>query len=216
MKRRILAFGDSNTWGWNPSNDLKTVSVRWDDHIRWTGVCQAELGDAFEIINEGLNGRTTVWDDPIEEYRCGKDQLPAVMDTAAPFELMVIMVGTNDLKTRFGVPPHDIAAGAGVLLQRALARKGDFVNGQPKILLICPPRLGPVSRTVMGPLFGGSEEKSAQLAPFFEKIAAKYGVDYLNADEIIKSSEIDGLHLDADQHEILGKAIAAKVKKMLA
>ena len=214
MKRRILAFGDSNTWGWNPSNDLKSAPQRWDDDVRWTGVLQRELGDEFEIINEGLNGRTTVWDDPIEEYRCGKDQLPAVMDTAAPFEVMIIMVGTNDLKIRFGVPPRDVAEGAGILLERALVRTGDFVNGEPKILLICPPRLGPVSRTVMGPCFGGSEAKSAEMAPFFEKVAAKYNVAYLNADEIIRSSEIDGLHLDADQHEILGKEIAKKLRTM--
>lgn len=215
MKRKILAFGDSNTWGWNPANDLTRAPERWDDDVRWTGVCQAALGDDFEVINEGLYGRTTVWDDPIEEYRCGKDHLPAAMDTAAPFEVMVIMLGTNDLKIRFGLPPKDVAEGAGVLLERALVRKGDFVNGQPRILLICPPRLGPVSQTVMAPCFGGSEEKSAQMAPFFEKVAAKFGVEYLNADEIIHSSELDGLHLDADQHEKLGQAIAEKIRQML-
>lgn len=215
MKRRILAFGDSNTWGWNPSNDLSGPPQRWDDHIRWTGVCQTELGDAFEIINEGLNGRTTVWDDPIEEYRCGKDQLPAIMDTAAPFEILIIMVGTNDLKIRFSTAPSDIANGAGVLLSRALARPGDFIDQKPQILLICPPRLGPIAETVMGPTFAGSEEKSAKMAPFFEKVAKKNGVHYLNADEIVKSSVLDGLHLDADQHEKLGKAIAAKVKEIL-
>lgn len=215
MKRKILAFGDSNTWGWNPSNALNHPPRRWDDDVRWTGVLQAELGGDFEVINEGLNGRTTVWEDPIEEYRCGKDQLPAVMDTAAPFELMIIMVGTNDLKIRFGVPPRDVAEGAGVLLERALVRRGDFVNEQPKILLICPPRLGPVSNTIMGPCFGGSEEKSAQLDPFFRIVAEKYGVEYLNADEIVRSSLLDGLHLDADQHEKLGKAIAAKVREIL-
>ena len=215
MKRKILAFGDSNTWGFNPSNDGTGVLQRWDDDVRWTGVLQAELGPEFEVINEGLNGRTTVWDDPIEEYRCGKDQLPAAMDTAAPFELMIIMLGSNDLKTRFGVPPKDVAEGAGVLLQRALARPNDFVNQQPKILLICPPRLGPVSRTYFGAMFGGSEEKSTQLHPFFEAVARQYGVAYLNADEIVRSSVIDGLHLDADQHEKLGKAIAKCIRPML-
>lgn len=215
MKRRILAFGDSNTWGWNPANDLQGPPKRWDDHIRWTGVCQDELGDDFEIINEGLNGRTTVWDDPIEEYRCGKDQLPAIMDTAAPFELLIIMLGSNDLKIRFSVTAKDIAGGAGVLISRALVRTGDFVNQRPEILLICPPRLGAVAQTIMGPTFAGSEEKSTKLAPFFEKVSKEYGVHYLNADEIVKSSALDGLHLDADQHEKLGKAIAAKIKEIL-
>lgn len=215
MKKKILAFGDSNTWGWDPSNDLKSAPCRWDDAVRWTGVAQAELGDDFEVINQGLNGRTTVWDDPIEEYRCGKDQLPAILDTAAPIELLVIMVGTNDLKIRFGLPPRDVAQGAAVLVQRAQARKEAFVDGKVNILLICPPRLGPVSRTIMGPCFGGSEAKSAQMHPFFEDVANKAGISYLNADEIIHSSDLDGLHLDADQHEILGKAIAAKAREIL-
>lgn len=216
MKRRILAFGDSNTWGWNPAHDLKGPPYRWDDHVRWTGVLERELGEEFEVINEGLNGRTTVWDDPIEEYRCGKDQIIPAMDTAAPFELIIIMVGTNDLKIRFGVPPRDIAQGAKILVEKALARTDDFVDQKPRVLLICPPRLGPVSRTVMGPCFGGSEEKSAQMHPFFLEVAQSHGVAYLNADEIIASSQLDGLHLDADQHEKLGLAIAEKVKEILA
>lgn len=215
MKKRILAFGDSNTWGWNPSNDLLHPFKRWPDDVRWTGVLEAELGDDYQVINEGLNGRTTVWDDPIEEYRCGKDMLLPLMDTAAPLDLVIIMVGTNDLKIRFGVPAGDVANGAGLLVEKALARVGDFSDGIPKVLLICPPRLGPVARTHFGPMFGGSEEKSAQLWPFFQGVAQKYGVAVLNADDIIRSSEIDGLHLDADQHEKLGKAVAAKVRELI-
>ena len=210
-KRKIVAFGDSNTWGWDPSNRTG-ICNRWPDDVRWTGVLQRELGDAFEVINEGLNGRTTVWDDPIEEYRCGKDQLPVAMDVDAPFELLIIMLGTNDLKNRFNVHPHDIAEGAGLLVQRALARPNDFVNGKPNILLVCPPRLGPVSETYFDPMFGGSEEKSAQLYPYFKAVADKYGVPLFNADEVVKTSAIDGLHLDADQHELLGRALADSIR----
>ena len=218
MKRRILAFGDSNTWGWNPGASIEAgVPVRWDDDVRWTGVLSRELGDEFEVINEGLNGRTTVWDDPIEEYRCGKDQLPAIMDTAAPFELLIIMVGTNDLKVRFGVTPSDIAEGASILVERALVRKNDFSGRTAKILLICPPRLNPnIDDRSMGASFGGSYEKSTRLAPYFKNVAARNGVEFLNADEILKSSDIDGLHLDPDQHETFGQAVAAKVREMLA
>lgn len=214
-KRKIVAFGDSNTWGWDPSNRTG-ICNRWPDDVRWTGVLQRELGDAFEVINEGLNGRTTVWDDPIEEYRCGKDQLPVAMDVDAPFELLIIMLGTNDLKNRFNVHPHDIAEGAGLLVQRALARPNDFVNGKPNILLVCPPRLGPVSETYFDPMFGGSEEKSAQLYPYFKAVADKYGVPLFNADEVVKTSAIDGLHLDADQHELLGRALADSIRTQLA
>ncbi len=214
-KRKIVAFGDSNTWGYDPSN-ANGICNRWPDDVRWTGVLQRELGDGFEVINEGLNGRTTVWDDPLEEYRCGKDYLPVAMMTDAPFELLIIMLGTNDLKTRFNVHPYDIAEGAGLLIQRALARPDTFVNGKPRILLVCPPRLGPISERPFGAMFGGSEEKSVQLGTYYRVVAERYGVGYLNADDFVKSSDIDALHLDPDQHEILGKKIAAKVKTMIA
>ena len=97
-------------------------------------------------------------------------------------------------------------------MQRALARPNDFVNGKPNILLVCPPRLGPVSETYFDPMFGGSEEKSAQLYPYFKAVADKYGVPLFNADEVVKTSAIDGLHLDADQHELLGRALADSIR----
>ena len=215
MKKRILAFGDSNTWGWNPSNTLTPPFRRWPDEVRWTGVLQALLGDGYEVINEGLNGRTTVWDDPIEEYRCGKQQIVPIMDSQAPLDMVIIFVGTNDLKTRFGVTARDVAEGAGLLTRMALSLVNDYVDLKPKVLLICPPRLGPVSGTCMGPIFGGSEEKSTLMDPFYRIAAAQCGVEYLNADEIIKSSLLDGLHLDADQHQLLGEAVYEKVKKII-
>lgn len=214
MKKRVLAFGDSNTWGWNPANISGTTPRRWDDDIRWTGVAMRELGGEVEIINEGLNGRTTVWDDPIEEYRCGKDQLPAVMDTAAPFDLMIIMVGSNDLKMRFGVTARDIALGAEILVQRAKVRTGDFTDGKVNILLICPPRLGPASQHE-GSSFEGAVEKSKKLDTFFREVARRSGVAYLNADDIVKPSDKDGLHLEAEEHEKLGKTIAQKIRELL-
>jgi len=96
MKKRIMIFGDSNTWGWNPANDLVNPLIRWDDDTRWAGVMQKELGDDYLVIPEGLNGRTSVWDDPIEEYRCGKDQIIPCLDSHAPIDLCIIFVGTND------------------------------------------------------------------------------------------------------------------------
>ena len=215
MKKRILALGDSNTWGWNPGNSLTPPFERWPDEVRWTGVLQRLLGGGYEVINEGLNGRTTVWDDPIEEYRCGKQQIVPVMDTQAPLDMVIIFVGTNDLKARFGVTARDVAEGAGLLVQKAMSQVNDFARCTPRVLLVCPPRLGPVSQTWAGAIFAGSEEKSAQLDPFFQIVARQYGVEYLNADGIIKSSLLDGLHLDAGQHGLLAEAVHHKVKKLI-
>lgn len=213
-KRRILVFGDSNTWGWNPSNTLKPPIVRWSDEERFTGVMQKELGDGYTVITEGLNGRTTVWDDPIEEYRCGKAVLIPLLDSHAPLDLVIIMLGTNDLKRRFSVTPRDIAEGAGQLAAKTLCQVYDFRDQKPEVLLICPPRLGDVGRTHFGPVFGGNEDKSTRLAPFYKEMADMYGVHFLNADEIVKSSKTDGLHWDADQHEKMGKVLAVEIEKI--
>ena len=126
MKKRILIFGDSNTWGWNPCNDLIPPLKRWDDEVRWPGVMQKELGDDYLVIPEGLNGRTTVWNDPIEEYRCGKDQIIPCLDSHAPLDLVIIMVGTNDLKRRYTVSAQDIANGVGIIVDKTFHQAGAF------------------------------------------------------------------------------------------
>lgn len=214
MKKRIMIFGDSNTWGWNPCNDLVSPLQRWDDDERWAGVMQKELGDDFVVIPEGLNGRTSVWDDPIEEYRCGKDQIIPCLDTWAPLDLVIIMVGTNDLKVRYTVSAQDIANGVGIIVDKTLHQVGAFREAGPKVLLICPPPLGPVENGVFGEMFAGNVEKSKKMPQFFEGVAKTYGVEYLDAGTLVKSSDEDGLHMQADQHAILGKAVAEIVKKM--
>ena len=215
MQKRILVFGDSNTWGWDPGNDLTIPLKRFDDQERWTGVAQAALGEGYLIINEGLNARTTVWDDPIEEYRCGKDQIVPLIITHAPLDLVIILVGTNDLKRRFSATPGDIAQGAGLLCDRALAQRADFRSLAPRVLLVCPPPLGPVSQTIMCSAFGGSEEKSALLSAYYEREAASRGVFYLNAGDIVASSPRDGVHLEKDQHQKLGMAMAKRIEEIL-
>ena len=216
MKKRIMIFGDSNTWGWNPSNDLVKPLERWDDETRWAGVLQKELGDDYLVIPEGLNGRTSVWDDPIEEYRCGKDQIIPCLDSHAPLDLVIIMVGTNDLKVRYTVSAQDIANGVAIIVDKTLNQAGAFTAAGPKVLLLCPPPLGPVEDGVFATMFGGNVEKSKQMAPFFEGVAKGRGVAYFDAGTIIHSSAEDGLHLQADQHKILGEKVAELVKDILA
>lgn len=215
MKKRIMIFGDSNTWGWNPCNDLVSPLKRWDDGTRWPGVMQKELGEGYLVIPEGLNGRTSVWNDPIEEYRCGKDQIIPCLDSHAPLDLVIIMVGTNDLKRRYTVSAQDIANGVGIIVDKTLHQTGAFGESGPKVLLICPPPLGPIENGVFGEMFEGSVEKSKKMPVFFEGVAKTYGTAYFDAGTIVKSSDEDGLHLQADQHEILGKKIAKLVKELL-
>ena len=126
----IVAFGDSNTWGYDPA-----TGGRFPRAQRWPSVLQRELGPDFEVIAEGLNGRTTVHDDPIEPYRCGADALPPCLMSHAPVDLVILALGCNDLKKRFSVSAFDIAEGAGRLIFLARAY-GQGPNGRPpKILL---------------------------------------------------------------------------------
>lgn len=215
MKKRIMIFGDSNTWGWNPCNDLVAPLKRWDDETRWAGILQKDLGDEYVVIPEGLNGRTSVWDDPIEEYRCGKDQIIPCLDTHAPLDLVIIMVGTNDLKCRYTVSAQDIANGVGIIVDKTLHQVGAFGEDGPKVLLICPPSLGPVENGVFADMFEGNVEKSRKMPKYFEGVAKTYGVEYFDAGTVVKSSEEDGLHMQADQHAILGHKIAEIVKKIM-
>lgn len=214
MKKTVLIFGDSNSWGWRPDNDLVKPVERFADDVRWPGVLAAELGDDYKVIVDGLNGRTTVWDDPIEEYRCGKYQIVPTMDAQAPFDAIIIFVGTNDLKVRYTVSAQDIANGAGLLIDKAMGQVGDFV-GDPKIILVGPPPLGPIPDGVFSEMFKDNEAKSAEMAAYYKGVAESRGVAFFDAGAHVKSSAKDGLHLEADQHEILGKAIAPLVKEVI-
>ncbi len=214
MKKTIMVFGDSNTWGWNPCNDLVAPLKRWDDDVRWTGILQNALGDDYKVLNEGLNGRTTVWNDPIEEYRCGKDQIIPALDICAPLDLVIIMIGTNDLKVRYSVSPEDIANGAALILDKTLNQVGAFRNNTPKVLFVCPPPLGPVENGVFAEMFKGNYEKSTQLSKYYRAAAEARNVTFFDAGTVVKSSDEDGLHLQDDQHKLLGEAIAELVKEM--
>ena len=110
--KTILCYGDSNTWGYNPR-----TQDRFPIAERWTGVLAHKLGAEFRVVEEGLNGRTTVWDDPIEGYKNGKEYLIPCLESHRPIDLVVIMLGTNDLKKRFSVSAYDIAQSVGVLVE---------------------------------------------------------------------------------------------------
>jgi len=210
----ILCYGDSNTWGMVPMNSL-TSAARHARMGRWPSAVQDRLGASATIIAEGLNGRTTVFDDPIDgAHKNGRTYLLPCLESHAPLDLVIIMLGTNDLKTRFNLCPHDIAAGAGKLVQMVTAD----VRGQngvvPRVLLICPPRIGPLS--LFADVFAGAPEKSKQLDKHYRAIAGMLGCYYLNAAEHAAASDTDGIHLDAGQQHALGIAVADYLQPLLA
>jgi lysophospholipase L1-like esterase len=207
-EKTILCYGDSNTWGSDPSSE-----ERYARDERWPGVLRQELGAGYYVVEEGLGGRTTVWDDPIEEYRSGKEFLIPCLRTHKPIDLVVIMLGTNDLKARFSAPVCDIAAGAGVLVDLVAKSETGPGNGPPQVLLIAPPPLGRLSG--FAEMFEGGTEKSRAFSHHFRLVAEERGCALLDAAEVIVSSDVDGIHLDRSEHRKLGQAVARRVKEML-
>ena len=202
----VLCFGDSNTWGYNPR-----TKERYSKDERWTGVLKKELGQEYEVIEEGLNGRTTVWEDPIEGYKSGKDYLIPCLESHKPVDLVIIMLGTNDLKKRFSLSTY--ANGAGVLVDIALKSGSGSGGGSPKVLLIAPPKVGKL--TEFAEMFEGAREKSEKFSYYYRKIADEYGCEFLDASEVVTSSNIDGIHLELSEHQKLGKRVATLVKRIL-
>jgi lysophospholipase L1-like esterase len=204
----VVAFGDSNTWGYDPA-----TGTRFAPDIRWTGVMRRELGAAHTVIEEGLNGRTTVFTDPIEPDRRGADYLPPCLRSHAPLDILIIALGCNDMKGRFGVSPADIGAGAERLILLARAEPAGPNGAPPKIILVAPPPLAKLS--AFADIFEGATEKSRHLASRYREVAERLGVGFVDAGQFIACSDLDGIHFEADQHAILGHAMAEAVRMML-
>lgn len=209
MTKVVVCFGDSNTWGAKPDG-----SGRFAPDVRWTGVLQRELGADYKVIEEGLNGRTTNIDDTIEEDRNGRRHLPSLLESHRPFDLIVIMLGTNDLKTRNNRNAADIAQSAAKLADLARKSMCGADGGAPKVLLMAPPATV-VAGHGLDALFAGALEKSQQFPQQYAFWADAVGAEFLDAGSVIVSSPIDGIHFEPEAHEALGRAVAAKVKAIL-
>lgn len=213
--KNILCFGDSNTWGFIPESITESFPRRHPHEVRWTGVMAGELGEGFRIIEEGQNGRTTVHDDPFALVRNAKAVLPAILESHKPLDLVVLMLGTNDLKNVFGVSPSEIAVGAKILAQTILSSDAGLAAKPPRLLLMCPPTVGPLSHLPdLEAKLTNAQARSQQLPKHYEAVAAALGCAYLNTQEIITPSPVDGIHLDAAAHQKLGQAVAAKIKAL--
>jgi lysophospholipase L1-like esterase len=206
--KRILCFGDSNTWGYDP-----VARDRYEKDVRWTGVFGTALGTGYEVIEEGLNGRTTVWEDPIEGYKNGYSYLIPCLETHRPLDLVIIMLGTNDLKKRFNVSAFDIAQSAGVLVSVVMNSQAGRNGAAPQVLLVAPPPVATL--TGFAEMFEGAEPKSLKLGAYYHEVAEELGCGFVYAGEFIRSSEVDGIHFDPEEHAKLGKALAAKGQEML-
>jgi lysophospholipase L1-like esterase len=208
--RYILCFGDSNTWGCIPE-----TMGRYDPSIRWTGVLQRLLGNNYLLYENGMNGRTTVFEDPIEENRCGKTVLPVILECSAPLDLVIMMLGTNDCKARFSLEPWDIAWGMDLLVQYVLKAGCGRDKKVPKILIVSPPRMGNGwDKTILGTVFGSAAEHRCEKLPFvYQKIAKKNNVLFMDAGKYTEPGD-DCVHLLPVSHQRLAEAFAVKIQEI--
>lgn len=212
--KTILCYGDSNTHGYNPNN-----GGRFPRDVRWTGRLQKKFAEEAYIIEEGLNGRTTVWEDPIEEHKNGFAHLIPCLNSHKPIDIFVLMLGTNDLKHRFHLNASEIAAGCRTLVE-TVQQKTYFSQGfMPKILLISP-MLVPeeISNRPFCDMFIGKscEERSRQFPKFYKQVAEETGCEFLDAAEYVQVSEIDCLHMDEKGHERFAEVLYEKLKEMIS
>jgi lysophospholipase L1-like esterase len=204
-----MLYGDSNTHGTMPAPHL-AFDGRFDRDERWAGRLARLLPD-WEVIAEGHPGRTTVHDDPIEgAHRNGLVVLPAILESHRPVDVVLLMLGTNDLKERFAVNAGDIALALERLV-RVIRASGTGPGGAaPGVLLVAPPPI--VETGCLAGMFSGGAVKSLALAAEVKAAAERAGVPFLDAGTLVKVSSIDGIHYDAEANPVLAKAFAAAIR----
>jgi lysophospholipase L1-like esterase len=209
----LVCFGDSNTHGSIPMKDPDDIR-RFGLNERWTGLLATDLGPGWRLHEEGLPGRTTVHLDPIEgSHMSGLAALPIVIGSHSPIDAMVLMLGTNDLKARFSVGPSDIAAGVECLVRAIRTFCEAPGRTVPRILLVAPPPILEIG--CLADMFTGGRARSEALGPMLHRTAERLQVGYIDAADHIRSSELDGIHCDLDQHRILAAAIGVALRNLV-
>ncbi len=216
--KRILCYGDSNTWG-----NIPGIGTRYPEDIRWTGILAKELGAEYRIVEDGLNGRTTVFDDNYAEFRNGKKGLGYSLSAHSPLDLVILSLGTNDLKFTDAIGAAKGAEGllhylrAAEILCRYPTSGGRIFPNGCKVLLISPVHLGQDIgiRFPDSPLADKYEE-SEKMARFFQRVAESQGACFLDAAQFAVPSQEDCVHMDPDSHAALGQAVAQMVRRIFA
>jgi lysophospholipase L1-like esterase len=222
---RILAYGDSNTWGWIPV-EQGFPTTRYSDSVRWPGVLEDSLrldDPVSKVLVDGLTSRTvnTAYRDPqngIDGQRFnGLANIDASVAEALPLDVVVIMLGTNDARSDIASKPEQVADDIAKMVERVRDINGGVGStyAAPKVLIIAPPSVGDTSKTPISGIMKGSDVRSKEIAAAILAKAASVKFDVLDAASIVSIKSIDGVHMDPKDHKILGEAIAAKVKQLL-
>ena len=206
----ILCFGDSITYGYDPSTGGRSPAQN-----RWPDVMAERLGPGHTIITEALPGRTTVFDSPYAPARSGRDLLAPLLESHAPLDLVIIMLGTNDLQVPLELSARHSASGLWTLLDIVARSNAGPAAAAPLSLVIVPPAIRE-STGFMGVFYAGRDAESLELPGHYATICDAARVPYLVAGDHVEPSVSDGVHLDADAQRVLGVAVADRVAALLA
>lgn len=220
IKKSILCYGDSNTWGYVPTSyHSSSHKSRFLRHERWTGILQQLLGSEYYIIEEGLNSRTTNIDYHIPPDRNGKNYLPACLYSHAPLDLVIFALGGNDCKTYFNRDAEAIRDGMGELID--IVQKSTYgpnLNNAPKVLLISSLIPLPVAETLKDEndvlFMRGAIQKLKKLLGLYEKLAKNKQCYYLDISNDIQASKIDGIHFDLKTHAKFSLLLSKKINQI--
>jgi len=212
MEKRILCFGDSNTWGYNALD-----SSRFQNDVRWTKLLQRMLEEGYEILEEGLSGRTAVCDDPLNEGLRGLDYIYPCVMTHAPLDLVIIMLGTNDAKERYSLTPNNISAGITRLASKVKGTMTGRDGNDPLILVVAPPAIGRGYNETPALLSMGREfdTKTREMIPYLKEMAELNGLAFLNTDETVPMNNIDYMHLNPAGHAKMASVMEEKILELL-
>ncbi len=204
--KKILIYGDSITWGYNPLD-----GSRYEYSESWPGILQSSLGSEYFVITESIPGRTTCWDLPYMPYRSGKEYLPMLLESHVPLDLVIIMLGINDLICSLEKTADDSASGILSLIRIVLSSVPGFTI--PKVLVISPPSLGDLSK-FNDVFYEGKTEESKKLSEKYKAVAEMCQAEFLDSNQFIEPSEVDGVHPMKDQYPLLAEAVFKKIIEM--
>ncbi|MDY8110351.1 SGNH/GDSL hydrolase family protein [Fulvimarina sp. 2208YS6-2-32] len=210
--KTVLAFGDSLTWGYDPETMLRHAFFD-----RWPNVVAKALGHKVRVISEGLNGRTTAFDDHmVPAERNGAKILPTLLASHQPLDVLVIMLGTNDLKTHTG-GGRVFESRQGLERLVEIAQCFPYQRGYvpPKILLVAPPPFTATMEPDFSLLFGHAVDESLHFRSAVTKVAEEYELAMFDAGEVCETSSLDGVHLDAENTRRLGEALIQPIARLL-
>ncbi|MES2919114.1 MAG: SGNH/GDSL hydrolase family protein [Pseudomonadota bacterium] len=208
--RTVLCYGDSLSWGVVPGTRER---LPWPE--RWTGVLQAQLGGGCRVIEECLNGRTTAWDDAARPGRHGLAFLSPLLETHAPLDLVIVFLGSNDLQARYAASAEASARGIEAIIRTIQASRAEPTHAAPAVLLVIPPAIT-APAGAMREKFAGAVEKSAGLGERYAAVARATGCECFDAGRHVVASAVDGIHLEAAAHRVLGERLAPVVATRLS